>query len=233
VGYGRNWILPCALLPWRSRRREDPSQVGQETAHRAPSLTNNFSSVVIDHFHGRRQDIAVAGLYCDYLDRNEQTTSNMIGAMLKQLVGGGNIPENIRNAFRDGMEHFGGVRPEVPELLKMLKIAITRRSRVVICVDGLDESLPAHRTGLLTALQTIVQESRNVRLFLTGRPFIRSEVGTRFLNVGAISVSPTREDTEAFLRMKLGGDTEPDAMDDLLRADIMKIIPQKISEMYV
>jgi len=47
------------------------------------SLTGNFSSVVIDHFYGRGQDITIAGLYCDYLDRKEQTTSNILGAILK------------------------------------------------------------------------------------------------------------------------------------------------------
>ena len=46
-------------------------------------------------------------------------------------------------------------------------------------------------------------------------------------------MSPIREDTEEFLRMKLDGDSEPDAMDVRLRADIMEIIPKKISEMYV
>ena len=174
----------------------------------------------------------VAGLYCDYLDRKEQTTSNILGAMLKQLIGSGIIPDDIRRAFEDAKKHFGGVRPEVPELLKMLKTAIEQRQRVVICVDGLDESLAAHRTGLLSALQAIIQELSNVGLFLTGRPFIRPEVERYFPNVDTIVVSPTREDTEAFLKMKLDADPEPDAMDDRLRADIMEIIPKTISEMY-
>ena len=103
---------------------------------------------------------------------------------------------------------------------------------MVICIDGLDESLAAHRTGLLSALQAIAQELPNVRLFLTGRPFIRPEVERYFPNVDIIVVSPTREDTEAFLKMKLDGDPESDAMDDRLRADIMEIIPKTISEMY-
>ena len=188
---------------------------------------------MIDHFCGRRQDITVAGLYCDYLDRNEQTTSNMLGAMLKQLVGKGVIPEEIQRAFEDAKEHFGGVGPRVPELLQMLKAAVAQRRQVVICIDGLDESLPAHRAGLLRVLQTIVRELPNVRLFLTGRPFISSEVESCLLGVDTISVSPAREDIEAFLRMKLGDDPEPDAMDESLRADIMEIIPKKISEMYV
>jgi len=156
----------------------------------------------------------------------------MLGAMLKQLVGRGTIPENIRRAFEDAKEHFGGVCPRVPELLQMLKAAIAQRTRVVICIDGLDESLATHRTGLLRALQAIVRELPNVRLFLTGRPFIRSEVENSLIGADTISVSPAREDIEAFLRMKLDEDPEPDAMDESLRGDIMEIIPKKISEMY-
>jgi len=174
----------------------------------------------------------VAGLYCDYLDRKEQTTPNMLGAMLKQLVGRGTIPEDIRRAFEDAKEHFGGVGPQVRELLLMLKAAIAQRQRVVICIDGLDESHAEHRAGLLRALQDIVRELPNVWLFLTGRPFIRSEVEGCFLGPDTIAVSPVREDIEAFLRMKLDGDPEPDAMDEGLRADIMETIPKKISEMY-
>ena len=188
--------------------------------------------MVIDHY-GRRQDTTIAGMYCDYLDRNEQTTSNILGAMLKQLVGKGAIPEDIRKAFENAKEHFGGVGPEISELLQMLKAAITQRERVVICIDGLDESLGVHRTGLLRALQAIVREAPNVGLFLTGRPFIRSEVERCFPSVDTISISPAKEDTEAFLRIKLDEDLEPDAMDERLRAEIMQVIPKRISEMYV
>ena len=188
---------------------------------------------MIDHFYDSEQDISVAGLYCDYLDRNKQTTSNILGAMLRQLIGSGDIPGGIRKAFEDAKRHFGGVGPEAPELLRMLKEAISQRHRVVICIDGLDESLAEHRTGLLCALQAIVQELSNVRLLLTGRPFVRPEVERYFSSADAILVSPTREDTEAFLKKKLDEDPEPDAMDENLRADIMEIIPKTISEMYV
>ena len=192
----------------------------------------NFSSLVIDRFCGSGQDMRVAGLYCDYLDRKEQTTPNMLGAMLKQLVGRGDIPEDIQNAFEKAEDHIGGVRPKVPELVNMLKMAIGRRQRVVMCIDGLDESLVAHRNGLLRSLQSIVRESPNVRLFITGRPYITGEIKKYFPHVDTITVSPTKEDTEVFLEMKLDGDPEPDAMDKHLRSDIMEIIPKTISKMY-
>ena len=193
----------------------------------------NFSSLVIDHFSGGGQDTVVAGLYCDYLDKKEQTTSNMLGTMLKQLVGRRNIPEDIRTAFEGAKDHFGGVRPQVPELVKMMKTVIAQRQRVIICIDGLDESLAKHRTSLLNSLQSIAQELSNVRIFLTGRPFIRGEVEKFFPRADTLSVSPTKGDIEVFLKMQLDWDREPDAMDPRLKADIMEIIPKTISEMYV
>ena len=204
-----------------SYRGEDPRSL----------TTWDISSLVIDHFYATGQDITVAGLYCDYLDRKEQTTSNMLGAMLKQLVGRGIISEDIRKAFEDAKDHFGGVRSQVPQLVNMLKTAIGQRKRVVICIDGLDESRAAHRDGLLRSLQAIIRELPNIRLFMTGRPFVTSEVEKYFPNVDTTSISPTEEDTKSFLRMKLDRDPEPDAMDENLRADIMEIIPKTISEM--
>ena len=46
-----------------------------------------------------------------------------------------------------------------------------------------------------------------------------------------ISVSPTLLGIESFLEMKLDYNTDPNAMDDELRVDIMRIIPGKITEM--
>ena len=85
---------------------------------------------MIDNFYASERDITVAGLYCDYLDRKEQTTSNILGAMLKQLMRSGTISDDILEAFEDAKRHFGGVRPEVPDLLKMLKAAIRKWRRV-------------------------------------------------------------------------------------------------------
>ena len=195
------------------------------------SLTCNFSSLVIDHFYGSGPDVAVAGLYCDYLDQKEQTASNVLGAILKQLVGGGNTPEAIGKAFEDAKDHFDGVRPQVQELVNMLRPAIEQRRRVVICIDGLDESLPAHRNGLLRSLKAIERELPNVRLFLTGRPFIREEMKGYFSHLETVSISPTKGDTKRFLEMKLDEDQERGIMNPSLRADVMKIIPKTISKM--
>ena len=67
------------------------------------------------------------------------------------------------------------------------------------------------------------------RVFLTGRPHIDGEIGKCFTGAVRIPVSSTHMDVKNYLEMRLGGDTDPNVMDEELRADIMGIIP-KISE---
>jgi len=49
--------------------------------------------------------------------------------------------------------------------------------------------------------------------------------------VVAVSIIPTRDDIVRFLQAKLGEDTTPDAMDESLEEDILKTIPETVSEM--
>ena len=46
--------------------------------------------------------IAVAGLYCDFLTQQEHIITNIVGVILKQLVGTGDIPKGVREAFERG-----------------------------------------------------------------------------------------------------------------------------------
>ena len=83
----------------------------------------------------REESIAVAWLYCDYNLQQEQTVINIMGAILKRLVGR-EIPEDIRRAFLDGR------RPLLADLMRMLRITIAKLPQVFICMDALDECLP-------------------------------------------------------------------------------------------
>ena len=155
----------------------------------------------------------------------------MLGAILKQLASRGDIPEHIREAFRKAKREFGGRGLRLPDLVEIMKKSVTALARVFICIDALDESTPKHRRELLESLREIVWGSRNTRIFLTGRPHIDHEIVKFFSEAVRIPISPTHGDIQSYLEMRLDGDTDPNAMDDELRADIMRIIPEKISEM--
>ena len=177
------------------------------------------------------KDVPVVGLYCDFLAQQEQTTTSMLGAILKQLVSRGGIPEYIRGAFQEAKKEFGGRGLRLPDLVEIMKKVVTPLPRVFICIDALDESTPKHRRELLESLWEIVRVSANTRLFLTGRPHIGDEIMKCFGKIVRIPIIPTREDIRSYLEMRLDSDTDPDVMDDELRADIMRVIPEKVSEM--
>ena len=193
----------------------------------------NISSLAIDWLcdQARNRDIVVAGLYCDYLAQEQQSAANILGAILKQLLERDGIPEPLRLVFRGEKRGFGGRAAQLVDLVGMLKTALASLPEVFICIDGLDECLPKNRRKLLESLRNIVQASPTTRVFLSGRPHIRDEVKGCFAEVVMIAVIPTVGDIERYLKVRLDSDPMPSAMDDNLRAEIMRVIPREISQM--
>ena len=180
-----------------------------------------------------KEDITVAGLYCDFLAQQEQTVTNMMGAILKQLVGSGGIPVYLREAFQRGKNQLGGRRLLLAELIGMLRIAIAPLSRVFICIDALDEFQPKDLPELLESLGDIVRESRRTRIFLSGRTHVRGAIQKYFIKAVMIPISPKPDDIRNYLERRLDRDQEPEAMSDDLRTDIVRIIIEKMSDMCV
>ena len=198
-----------------------------------PLTDTNASSLVIDSLCDRaaEESIAVAGLYCDFLSQQEQTVANIIGAILKQLVGRGDIPNYLREAFQKGRMEFGGRGPRLGDLTGMLRIAITSLPRVFICIDALDECLPKSMPEVLKLLSDIVRECPGTRIFLTGRPHVREDIQRYFSKVVVVPISPNPDDIRDYVGMRLDSDPEPEAMNKELRADIVRVILEKISDM--
>ena len=120
---------------------------------------------------------------------------------------------------------------QLRDLVEILKTTIASLPEVFICIDGLDECLLNNRRGLLESLRDIVLALPATRVFLSGRPHIQDEVTRHFTGAITIAVIPTIEDIERYLEMRLDRDTTPRAMDHNLRAEIIRVIPRKISQM--
>jgi len=181
----------------------------------------------------RNEGIAVACFYCDFLAQQEHTTVNMMGAILKQLVGRKAIPTDLRQAFQEGKKKAGGRRLLLADLIQHLKIAIASLSRVFICIDALDESPVSHLPELVDSLGDIARGSPKARIFLTGRPHVQEAIRSYFARAVVIPIIPDTGDIRNYLEMRLEKDVEPEAMTDGLRADIIRIIQENISNMCV
>ena len=195
-----------------------------------------ISSLVIDTLREQyySQNIPVMFLYGDYQAQKDQSAVNMIGSLLKHIAHGavGNIDE-IRKSFEKSRQG-GGNGLRLPEMLDLFVKTIGSLERVYICVDAIDELLPQHRSEFLRALQQIVQEAPNVRLFLTGRSHIRGELD-RNLTRGAytIRIVPDQGDITRYVNRKMeeADDRDPGLMTENLKNDVMKIMQEKASEM--
>ena len=194
------------------------------------------SSLVIDKLcdEAGKEDTAVICFYFDFAARNEQSPVNMLGSLLRQLVSGPEgIPEEVIQGFREQRRGIGGRGLQVSGILKMFQ-TITATQRTFICIDALDECVPEHRMVVLESLRQILQGSPNTRIFMTGRPQVRSEVEKRLGGAATfLSIQPTEDGVVRYLRDRLRDDTTPEIMSSKLEAEIMKSIPEANSETYV
>lgn len=196
-------------------------------------MAKNTSSLVVDSLcdQANKGDIAVASLYCDHRAQQEQTVTNLVGAMLRQLVCREGIPKYLREAFQEGERTGRG--PQLIALMELLKIAIASLPQVFICIDGLDECLPEHLLELLESLEEIVRESPTTRIFLTGRPYVREDIQRYYPKAAVLSISPNGDDIKKYLEKRLDRDPDREAMRKDLREHIIKIILEKVSDMCV
>ena len=178
--------------------------------------------------------VVMVCVYCDFNAQDGQTATGVLGALLKQVVSALEpIPDQVQKAFESSKGEAGGRRLLLPDILKMLAKSLSLLSRVFICIDALDEFPAKHRPELWEYLQQIVVKCPNARLFLTGRLHIRDEVQRYFPSTAdMLPISSKAHDIGLYLEMKLKRDSELDAMDKELEANILRIIPE-VSGTYV
>ena len=194
------------------------------------------SSLVVDKLCGQPsgQNVGLSCFYLDFLSREEQSATSVLGSLLKQMVGGiETIPEEISRAFQQQKAIIGGCRPQLGNIVKMLQL-ITSSRQTFMCIDALDECSGVQQVRLLDSLKQILEKSPDTRIFATGRPYILAEIERRLAgHVKSVSVTPPEEDAITYLHARLGEDQTPDAMDRALEADILVKIPKNTLGMCV
>jgi len=178
--------------------------------------------------------MAVVFLYCDYQAQKDQSAVNMIGGLVRQAASRvKGIPSEIKRAFDESKEE-GDDGLGLPDMVKLFVQVVGSIEVVYLCVDAVDEVLPQHRLKFLRALQQIVQEASNVRLFLTGRPHIRTELDKILARrVYSIHIVADRGDITRYVSQKMDDDDDqdPGLMTEDLRNVILETILEKASEM--
>ncbi|KAJ7581603.1 hypothetical protein C8J56DRAFT_759141, partial [Mycena floridula] len=99
-----------------------------------------LSSIIVEHLLSSTagSDIAVAYIYCDYTQQKDQTSIQLLGSILKQLV---QRHRSLSDPLMTLYEQCSSRHaiPTVAELIAAIAIVITTYSRVYLVVDALDE----------------------------------------------------------------------------------------------
>ncbi|KAF2622262.1 hypothetical protein BU25DRAFT_434972 [Macroventuria anomochaeta] len=99
-----------------------------------------MAAITVDHLHNAVQtpDVGVAYLYCNYKRQADQTTSNLLAAILKQLVQDRpSIAEPLSNLY--DRHQVRRTRLSLEETLSALQSVLANLSKVYVIVDALDE----------------------------------------------------------------------------------------------
>jgi len=87
----------------------------------------------------------VAGFYFDLAVQKEQSPANVLGAVLRQVVGGlEEVPGEIAQAYKNQKQIMDGRGPQLADIVKMLRNTASMK-RTFICVDALDECVAGYR----------------------------------------------------------------------------------------
>ena len=178
-------------------------------------LKNYHSSLVIDTLSNgiariNGNGVAIAYVYCDFTTRNMQSASALLGSVLRQVVGAlAEIPDGLQQAFERAKTQADGCGLRLPEILDMLTKFLPSLKRAFICIDALDEFSTKQRAQLWNSLQRVVRECPNTRLFLTGRPQIRTEVEDHLAKEAEmVAIEPTEEDIKRYIEERLEEDLD-------------------------
>ena len=161
-----------------------------------------LTSVVVEDLwkrFGRDQNIGVAYLYCDYKNREQQTTMDLIAILLKQLIRKNiSLPDSIHDLYKRHEERK--TRPSLEEISQSLSSVIGSFSRAFIVVDALDELSDNDGTcfRLLSELFRVRDSSPSrVGLFATSRYI--PHITDRFRECTKLDIRANDDDMSSYL----------------------------------
>jgi hypothetical protein len=156
-----------------------------------------IAATAIDHVLNTMQKglHGVAYVYCNYKAREEQGVSNLLAAILKQLVQG--RLSTVVHVEQLHQKHANrGTKPSLDEICSALRDVLAHYPTVYLVIDALDECQEDTRRVVLAKLRDL-QTAQDVRLMATSR-FI-PDIEDAFREAPRLEVRASREDIKRFV----------------------------------
>ncbi|KAI9854922.1 MAG: hypothetical protein M1824_006491 [Vezdaea acicularis] len=165
-----------------------------------------IASVVIDHVQRAFKDdnAVILWIYCNYKQKSEQTITNLLGSLLKQVVlQRPNISDHVRG-LHDKHSKLN-TRPAPEEIVQVLGAELACYSQTFIVVDALDECSEESKTrsNLLGNLRSL---SGNVSLLVTSRNLPTSETECDFDRKNRVEIRASDEDVRCYVEARISSE---------------------------
>ncbi|KAJ7589155.1 hypothetical protein C8J56DRAFT_784434, partial [Mycena floridula] len=194
-------------------------------------------SIIAEHLRSAilQPKIAVISIYCDYRRQEEQTPTQLLGSILKQLV-----------QYRPGLsDHFltlhtclsRGAQPSIVELFAAFQAEVLLYSQVYIVLDALDESSESNRARELffsPHAQGLWSLPDHVHLLITSRDIL--SISQEFYSTPRIWIEAHNEDLETYIRGRITTDNKLKQLvkeDMKLAAEIIEQVILKAAGMFL
>ncbi|KAJ7589392.1 hypothetical protein C8J56DRAFT_784836, partial [Mycena floridula] len=198
-----------------------------------------LSSVIVEHLHKailQQPKIAVICIYFDYRRQEEQTPSQLLGSVLKQLVQQHPVlSDNLLTLHKTHLSR--DAHPSIPELFAALQTEVLLYSQVYIVVDALDESSESNqaRELLFSAHpQGLWSLPDHVHLLVTSRDIL--SISQEFDNTPRICIEADSKDLETYIRGRITTDIKLKKLvkdDRALAAEIIEQVILKAAGMFL
>jgi hypothetical protein len=167
----------------------------------------------------------VAYIYCDYRDEVQQTATNMITAILTQMITDSYyVSDDVLQALKKHEKQK--IKPDLEEACRWLKLCLQSFERVYLCIDALDECMEEQRGYFLGSISDVLNHGSNsIRVFVTGRLPIQRLIEYSLPVVPhAVRLEANEEDIRQYISCQFEMDEKRGDMDESFKEEIMEKI---------
>ncbi|KAL9079823.1 MAG: hypothetical protein Q9157_001332 [Trypethelium eluteriae] len=196
---------------------------------RGKSGAGKTTLFVIEHALRRtrlNQRIGVAYFYCSFDNANSQDPVNVLGSLIVQLAE--KVP-SVLDAYQ--AKFLSPNRLKVQELEDQILDHCRMLERFYIFIDAVNES--SSSSNIVTSLLRIVQESKNVGIFMTSTP----DAETQDILQGRLTpvdmrTSCIEEDIRFFVNIKIQQTPSLRDLSEKIKSEIRQTVVKKSDGMY-
>ncbi|KFY05234.1 hypothetical protein O988_00146, partial [Pseudogymnoascus sp. VKM F-3808] len=192
-----------------------------------------ISAIAVDHIWKAFQgdNVGVAYIYCNYKRQETQTATNLLAAILKQLVQERPLyGELVAALYKRHADRR--TRPSLEEIRTALNSVIHNYSKAYIIIDALDEctDIDGTRSELLTILRSL-QAKTNTSLMATSR--FNATIELSFNEFPMLEIRASDEDVTRFVAGHIHRLPKCVQHDPELQAEIQDRIVQAVDGMFL